>query len=54
MNLYLAEISTHVRLGLIAMVIGDGVSRHAEGDVLKVADNIVLMPLPLPQPAPKY
>jgi transposase len=46
MDLYLAEISTQVRPGLIAVVIGDGVSWHAEGGELKVADTVVLMPLP--------
>jgi hypothetical protein len=46
MNIYLAEISTRVRSGVIAVVIGDDVRWRAEGDVLKMADNIVLMPLP--------
>ena len=46
MNLHLAEISTQVTPGSIAVVICDGAGWHQRGGQIKLPDNIVLLPLP--------
>ena len=46
MNLHLAEISTQVAPGSIAVVICDGAGWHQPGGELKLPDNIVLLHLP--------
>ena len=46
MNLHLAEISTQVGTGALAVVICDGAGWHQTGGDLVVPDNIVLVPPP--------
>lgn len=46
MAVHLAEISTQVTPGSIAAVICDGAGWHAQGGILEVPGNIVLVPLP--------
>ena len=46
MNLHLAEISRHVSQGAHAVVTVDGAGWHQPGGMLKVPDNISLLPLP--------
>ncbi len=46
MNLHLAEISTQVSKGAVAMLICDGAGWHQTGGALVVPDNIVLLHLP--------
>jgi hypothetical protein len=46
MNLHLAEISTQVTSGSIAVIICDGAGWHQRGGEIKLPDNIVLLPLP--------
>ncbi len=47
MNLHLAEISTQVAAGAIAVLTCDGAGWHQQGGALVVSDNIVLLHLPL-------
>jgi hypothetical protein len=46
MNLHLAEISTQVAAGAMAVLICDGAGWHQTGGALVVPDNIVLLHLP--------
>ena len=46
MNLHLAEISTQVAAGAIAVLTCDGAGWHQQGGALVVPDNIVLLHLP--------
>ncbi len=46
MNLHLAEISTQVAKGAIAVVTCDGAGWHQQGGELVVPDNIALLHLP--------
>ena len=46
MNLHLAEISTQVAAGAIAVLTCDGAGWHQHGSELVVPDNIVLLHLP--------
>ncbi len=46
MNLHLAEISTQVAKGAIAVVTCDGAGWHQQGGQLVVPDNIALLHLP--------
>jgi transposase len=46
MNLHLAEISTQVAKGAIAVVTCDGAGWHQQGGALVMPDNIVLLHLP--------
>jgi hypothetical protein len=46
MNLHLAEISTQVAKGAIAVLTCDGAGWHQQGGALVVPDNIVLLHLP--------
>jgi len=46
MNLNLAEISTQVAAGAIAVLTCDGARWHQQGGALVVPDNIVLLHLP--------
>jgi len=46
MNLHLAEISTQVAPGAMAMLTCDGAGWHQPGGELAVPDNIVLLHLP--------
>ncbi len=46
MNLHLAEISRHVTPGARAVITLDGAGWHRPGGLLKVPDNISLLPLP--------
>jgi len=46
MNLHLAEISTQVAKGAIAVLTCEGAGWHQPGDALVVPDNIVLLHLP--------
>ena len=48
MNLHLAEISTQVAAGAMAVLICDGAGWHQSGGALVVPDNIVLLHLPPP------
>jgi hypothetical protein len=46
MNEHLIEISTQVAVGAYAGLICDGAEWHQQGGVLRVPDNITLLPLP--------
>lgn len=46
MNLHLAEISTQVAPGSVAVLICDGAGWHQTGGALTLPDNIVMLPLP--------
>jgi hypothetical protein len=46
MNLHLAEISTQVAAGAIAVVVCDGAGWHQRGEALTLPGNIVLFHLP--------
>ena len=46
MNLHLAEISTQIALGAIAVLVCDGAGWHQTGGALIVPGNIVLLHLP--------
>jgi hypothetical protein len=50
MNLHLAEISTQVTPGAVAVLICDGAGWHKRGGKLDVPDNIRLLPLPAYSP----
>jgi transposase len=50
MNLHLAEISTQVAAGAIAVLVCDGAGWHRQGGELKIPGNIVLLPLPAYSP----
>jgi DDE superfamily endonuclease len=50
MNLHLAEISTQVTPGAVAILICDGAGWHKTGGKLAVPDNIRLLPLPAYSP----
>ena len=49
-NLHLAEISTQVAAGAMAVLTCDGAGRHQTGGTLVVPDNIVLLHLPAYSP----
>ncbi len=51
MNLHLSEISRHVTPGAHAVVTIDAAGWHQPGGLLKVLDNISLLPLPPYSPA---
>jgi hypothetical protein len=46
MNLHLAEISTQIAPGAVAVLVCDGAGWHRLGERMEVPDNIVLLPLP--------